>query len=208
MSCRGVLLIALASTAACDVGVDPAILIRLDGQATVIMDLTPPVEPVSARQGTFRWLTIEGPEGSVIPQPEPVRIEEDKVATFQPDLRGTYLIERWLTYGVGEDLTHRFVLDVAGVKPLAGATTETPSVTVSTSASLSGATSTSPEHRELTYQWRLVERPLESMATIAAEGVVVSFIPDVAGNYLVGLSVFDGELWSDNPVIVPITATE
>lgn len=206
MSSRHGVLALLLSCTGCDI--DPAILVELEGKATMPIDLAPPPEPISARQGTVRWVTVDAPSGSAVPQPEPDRIEDGKIATFQPDLRGTYIIERWLTYGIGEDLTHRFVIDVSGANPRASSTTETPEVQLQQVATIVGTASDSPEHLPLTYHWRLRERPSESVATVIAEGPQTMLAPDVAGSYLVELSVFDGELWSENPALVLISASD
>lgn len=171
---------------------DPAILVYLEGRATEIMELAPSSEPISARQGSFRWDIINAPPGSNEPVPQ-----GEKTATFQPDLRGTYLIERWLTYGIGEDLTHRFVVHISGAPPFATFHLGSPSVAVNNPVVIDGNPSSSVEGLSLSHHWRLVRVPPSSNATIPAQGALVSFSPDIVGDYVVELSVFDGELWSD-----------
>ncbi len=60
------------------------------------------------------------------------------------------------------------------------------------------ATGTSnPEHRTLTYQWRLAIRPASSAAALTdTTSPMISFLADLVGRYSIELRAFDGELWS------------
>src|SRR5690606_4112601 len=131
------------------------------------------------------------PDGSIATAPVGT-----SVAEFTPDLRGVYGGERWLTYGLTERITHRFVIIAEGLPPTAKAQGPA-TATVGSATTLDAGTSASPEHRPLTYYWRLTERPRDSVATLDdTHAVSTSFVPDQIGTFRVELSVFDGELWS------------
>lgn len=69
--------------------------------------------------------------------------------------------------------------------------------TVGTPLALDGSASWDPENDPLSYAWRLLERPLGSGAELfASDQVDPVLIADVAGDYTVELTVFDGELFS------------
>jgi hypothetical protein len=183
---------------------DPAIVVYLDGQARTDLELAPVGESFTARpeKGSYRWHVVQAPEGSKVPQPE-----DGATSSLLPDLRGAYLIERWFVYGLGEDLTHRFIVEVAGASPVAVLTTDSMSVALHTSVVVDGMDSFSPEGRSVTYHWRLARRPMGSLTTTIEQGAErTSFVPDVAGTYVVELSVFDGELWNEDESSLWMTA--
>lgn len=180
---------------------DAALLVYVSGSATEPMDLVPSFDGIPAKQGSYRWELIEAPARSGATDPVGT-----KMATFQPDLRGRYLVERWLTYGIGEDLTHRFVIDVTGIPPFASIRADSVSVVVETTVSIDGSNSNSFEGLTLSYHWRLAARPPGSSATISDDAATTTLVPDTAGDYVIELSVFDGELWSD-PGTLTVVAT-
>ncbi|MBL0219917.1 MAG: hypothetical protein IPQ07_39380 [Myxococcales bacterium] len=176
-------------------------LVEIQGQATTIVALAPPGIAL-AKQGTFRWELAGAPSRSMHPQPE-----GGISGMFQPDVRGTYLVERWMTYGVAEDLTHRFMVEVRGAPPIAVSRTATLIVAVAQTVVVDGAPSQSPERLPLEYRWRLASRPTDSVAVISTPtGSQATLAPDTPGDYLVELSVFDGELWSVDPAPLTLNA--
>jgi hypothetical protein len=75
-------------------------------------------------------------------------------------------------------------------------------------ATLDGSGSTDADSDPLTYRWSFVSLPSGSSAALAgATTVNPTFVPDVAGNYVVELIVNDGTVDSD-PVQVRVTATD
>lgn len=166
----------------------------IEKNAVVGMDvlLDPGPQEIEAADAEYHWELKHAPAASTATiasgAPE---------TTLHPDLRGTYVVDRWLVDGVGRDLTHRYVIDVAGVAPMPEA--DGPStVAVGDTVTLSGAASSSLEGRTLTYAWRLRMRPRNSVAVLdGADSVTASFVADVEGNFEIELAVFDGELWSD-----------
>lgn len=81
------------------------------------------------------------------------------------------------------------------------------SVAVGATVTLSGAGSTDSNGDALTYAWSLQSRPAGSAASLSgATTVSPRFTADVAGSYVVSLTVSDGKLVS-SPSTVNITAT-
>jgi lysophospholipase L1-like esterase len=61
-----------------------------------------------------------------------------------------------------------------------------------TSISLDGSKSFDPDKNKIFYHWTVLQRPLGSIALIAdSTSVLASFIPDIGGNYKIGLIVSD-----------------
>jgi hypothetical protein len=125
-------------------------------------------------------------------------------AEFLPDLRGNYVIDRWVRYAVSEDLTYRFFVSAAGLRPVS---VISGSSAVGSQATLDASASSSPEARTLVFSWRLTTRPRDSSATlIDTQLTTTSFVADAAGLFEVELAVFDGELWSDPHARISILA--
>lgn len=173
---------------------DEALLVPTAGQALTEVHLVPVKDPTSdiRNTGSFRWFTTETPAGSHAQDPKGA-----ETATFTPDIRGTYLVERWFVSGVGEELTHRFVVEVNGVAPTAVVGALPNPYAVGANVVVDGSASSSAEGRAITYHWRLVLRPLGSQSTIEQGAAQTRLVPDVVGDYVIELAVFDGELWND-----------
>jgi len=151
---------------------------------------------------TFRWELVTAPDGSVTGGPH----GDTASSSFTPDLRGVYLVDRWLVADVSERLTHHIIVTVVGVPPEA-TVHGNGIIGVGAPAMLDGTSSRSIEGRPLTYRWRLAVRPATSLAVVGAiDAAQTALIPDVAGEYLVELAVFDGELWSDPPASFTVLA--
>ncbi len=75
-------------------------------------------------------------------------------------------------------------------------------VNVGLTAILDGSASYDPDGDALTYEWSLLAAPAESAAgLIADQGLETGLTPDVAGVYLVALTVNDGKLASERDVV-------
>jgi hypothetical protein len=195
----GVIALAFAASGCSE---DAALLVNAGGRVLANVELVPPRDTTSdvPDTGSYRWFTTESPIGSGVQDPR-----GDATATFIPDVRGTYLIERWFVSGVGEDLTHRFVVQVSGLAPTALLGAHPSPYTVGASVLRDGSASSSTEGRSLTYHWRLVLRPLGSQSTVEQGTARSQLAPDVAGEYVVELAVFDGELWNDGTTTAFVT---
>jgi hypothetical protein len=87
----------------------------------------------------------------------------------------------------------------AGVNRAPGANAGTDqTVAVGSPVMLSGAASSDPDHNPLVYRWSFSSRPAGSKAVLSnANSVQPSFVPDVAGAYVLQLVVNDGK--ADSP---------
>jgi hypothetical protein len=192
MSCRlvrvAVFAVALGPLGGCT---DEAPTVDVSATATMSIMLGPDrVERLVDEEATYRWELVSAPEASTVVLPAGTA-----VLSFVPDARGVYLVERWLEYGLSEHLTHRFVIDAAGVPPRALAGTDAVS-SVGSAFTLDGSASYSDEGLTLIYRWRLTSRPQGSSTVLAGPETVTSLLtPDVAGKYTAELAVFDGVLW-------------
>ncbi len=176
-------------------------MVQLNGRALADVELVAPTAPV-LDGGQFRWDVVDQPEGSTLEI-----ATTSNVARVFLQRRGTYLIERWHLFGVGEDLTHRFLIQAAGSPPVAIPTTPSPAVTVNGSVTVDGSTSMSPEGLPLTYHWRLVTIPQGSVAMLTTtDEPQTSFTPDIAGGYSIELTVSDGELTNEMPARLTVNA--
>lgn len=198
MSCKAVVLLA-SLLVGCTHEPEP---VSITATAREPIDLGPAnTEGAPEGDATYRWNLVLKPETSEAAAPE-----GQATATFVPDLRGAYVIERWLEYGVSDRLTHQFVIHALGVAPEAVVHGNS-SVPVGAAVALDAGQSRSLEGLPLSYQWRLAERPRGSSATLQnSQAIMTSFVPDVAGGYLVELAVFDGELWSQPYATLLVTA--
>ena len=87
------------------------------------------------------------------------------------------------------------------IAPLASAGA-TQSVVQGTSVSLDGSASSDANGDALSYQWSIVSKPAGSSASLAsANARAAGFVPDMAGDYLLGLVVSDGVLSSPISVV-------
>jgi len=168
--------------------------------ARTITTLAPPDDQIPMGLGHYRWQLMEAPTDSS--ELDPYQKVETATLTITPLTRGVYVFDRWFVGQAAEQLSYRVVVTAAGAPPtivLTGPTTGLVGETVM----YDGRSSTSPEERPLTFQWRLEARPEGSALELAgATNPTVQLVPDVAGDYLVELRANDGELWSQ-----PATAT-
>jgi len=81
-------------------------------------------------------------------------------------------------------------------------------VQVGQTGTVDGTGSRDPEGSALTYSWAFVSRPAGSAAALTnPTSARPTFVPDVTGQFVVGLVVNDGSLNSTNTANVVITAT-
>lgn len=137
---------------------------------------------------TYQWRAISSPGGT------PVSITGGSTAqaTFTPSAAGVYEIE--LTVSDGE-LAVRDTVRVTAAVPNRAPTVDAgadKSITLGGAATAT-ATATDPDGDPLTYAWTVQSRPTGSAA--APSGIntaAVSITPDVAGEYVLQVTVTDG----------------
>ncbi|MGB1256469.1 MAG: PKD domain-containing protein [Thiolinea sp.] len=112
--------------------------------------------------------------------------------TFQPDQPGVYVFEYYVSDG--ELLSTISTLTVRAINgtPEAGFTYPE-LMKIAGAIQLNGSSSSDPENDALSYQWRLVSRPDGAVMRLEdTESAIISFSPDIPGEYRVQLTVSDG----------------
>jgi hypothetical protein len=140
---------------------------------------------------TYRWALVSRPADSAAAlggadTPRPF---------FTPDLSGPYVVSLVTNDGVLSSAA-AFVTVASGaanVPPTAIASGPTSVVLVGSRVTLDGSASVDPNGDLLRYSWRWISRPSSSAAVLGFTSTArPEFVPDVAGDYVVGLVVSDG----------------
>jgi hypothetical protein len=155
---------------------------------------------------TFSWRLLSVPTGSTTT----INAWNTSKASFVADTAGTYRLE--LVADDGKVSKGGSVVTVlANVKvntniaPIANAGANQ-YVSVGATVNLNGSASSDANGDKLTYAWTIISKPLGSTAYLTASTTASpSFNADVNGNYVVGLTVNDGNI-SSSQSSVNITA--
>ncbi len=124
--------------------------------------------------------------------------------TFLVDVRGDYVIELVVSDPWASSLPDEMIVSFDNLKPVADAG-DNFTLVLGHPADLNGNGSTDPNGDPLTYKWSFVYKPANSTAELNAPSTVnPSFLPDLAGTYVVSLIVNDGRVDSD-PSTLSIT---
>jgi hypothetical protein len=198
MTSRPILALALLSSAGC---FEETPTLEVTTTALVTVELAPPDIRIPDTLGHYRWeLTEAPPLGYTGSPPDPT-----PTILVTPHIRGIYKYDRWFVGEAADQLTYHVVLTANGSPPRARIVSP-PMVTVGSATTLDGSSSTSPEQRVLTFSWRLAVQPASSTTALSnTEAPILTFVPDVAGDYGLELRVFDGELWSE-PALATLAA--
>jgi hypothetical protein len=182
----------------------PADVAALDGTASADADGHPL---------TYRWSLLSVPSGSVASLSDPA----SPSPWFAIDRAGQYVVQLIVNDGFQDSAPDTVVVTASNRAPRADAGSDQ-SVFTGATASLTGAASSDPDGDPLTYQWAFVAVPAGSGAVLAgASSVAATFVPDVAGDYTVSLTVGDpsGATSSDmvtmsvfTPATVSVTASD
>ena len=173
--------------------------VTLDGSSSKDADNDPP---------QYTWTLVARPVGST------AALSNAKISkpSFTADLVGTYVAALMVSDGkLNSDLKSTIVTaSVLNAKPVAVATTTTPTVARTTSVVLSGASSTDSNVGDslfFRYTWSLSTKPTGSTATLSSTSAASpTFVADSAGIYVATLRVNDGKEDSDNVATVVVTA--
>ena len=160
---------------------------------------------------TYAWNVVSKPVDSAIAEVESPTSES---TVFAPDVGGRYLVSLVVNNGVSDSLPDTVTIDVYSTNPLAPVANAGEDLLQESDCSeiqLDGSASNDPNGDELEYLWAVQSKPTgssadnESFSDVGAESPV--FYPDVAGDYILSLAVFDGAEWSI-PDLMNISAKE
>lgn len=152
---------------------------------------------------TYQWRLVSSPAGSAAALVDATT----STPSFTPDFDGTYVAELKVSDGEQESPASQVTITAttANSVPVANAGPDQ-SVYVGSTVTLDGSGSSDADGDPLTYTWTLQSGPAGSSAELVDAGTVApSFTPDVAGDYVVNLTVSDGES-SSNTASVKIQA--
>jgi hypothetical protein len=174
-----------------DANAAPARPITLDGSASRDPNNT---------TVTYSWRIVEQPPGS---HPTLTNATSAK-PTFTADVPGRYVLALVCSDGTLTSTVDQVVIIVAtgNLPPVANAGPDQ-TVTAGQLVTLNGTGSSDPNGDPLTYSWCLRGRPEGSTATLSGANTAhPTFTPDVAGSYVLCLTVNDGQAGSASDSVV------
>lgn len=151
---------------------------------------------------TFQWRSLSAPGGTTVSLSGAATAQ----ATFTPSVAGVYEFEVTVSDGeLAARDTVRVTVAAANRAPAVDAGADQ-SVTVGAQSTVT-ATASDPDGDPLTYAWTVASRPEGSTAALSATNTPsVSLTPDVAGAYVLRVTVSDGRGGEDSDEVT-ITAT-
>ena len=153
---------------------------------------------------TYFWTISSQPNGSSVHLSD----STSSSPSFTPSVAGVYVASLVVNDGKLNSTPSTVTISVgnSNVAPVANAGIAQ-NVVVGATTSLNGSNSSDANGDSITYSWKLLTIPAGSNATLAnATSVNPTFVPDIAGNYVVSLTVNDGSL-SSAASTVTITAS-
>lgn len=207
-------------------GVEQVLLDVAAGQVLMVVEEEPPApnSPPVAHAGADQIVesptpagvsvTLDG-TGSDDPDDDPLtyswrndQLEEiaTGVAPTVPLGLGSHTITLVVSDGDLESEPDLVTIDVvlANQPPVAVISSPTGAV-IGQTATVDGSGSSDPDGDPLTYTWSLTAPGGSGASLDGTDGAVVTFVPDLSGDYEVQLTVSDGQL-SDGPVLATVTA--
>lgn len=146
----------------------------------------------------YNWSLNRVPAGSALADSESaftINNSGNSSTSFIPDVSGTYIVDLVVddAQGASSNVDSLIVTIEEGQMPIANAGADV-EVMEQESVSLDGSSSFDPMGRDLSYSWTLSSKPAASALTNVASPSQsqTSFVPDVAGIYLVSLVVSNG----------------
>lgn len=153
---------------------------------------------------TYQWSLVSIPAGSNAT----LSNADTTTPAFVADVRGEYVIQLVVMDDTMQSTPDTVVVSFENVKPVADAGTSQ-SVYIGDTVTLDGSGSTDANGDTLAYLWTLTSVPTDSSATVAnPTNSETSFIPDMAGTYVVQLVVNDGTVDSDPSTVLIQVSSE
>ncbi len=141
----------------------------------------------------YQWSLVSKPVGSSAALATPLAV----TSSFVLDKPGTYVAQLIVNDGYLESEPVTVTITTLNSKPVANAGADL-DVFVSELVHLNASASTDADGDPLTYFWSIAARPENSTAALSDEAVInPTFIPDVAGVYVIQLIVNDNHIDSD-----------
>ena len=177
--------------------------------SAVSLDGTESFDPIG-RDLNYTWELAKAPAESALTK---VNNSASDTAKITPDVAGLYIVslvvDNGLLHSEADTAVIRASVDDTEA-PIAVAGEDFDGMDC-THIEVDGTESIDPDGADLTYRWDLQSRPAGSATSTGSFGnradAKTTFFPDVAGDYVLSLSVFDGESWS-LPDEITITASE
>lgn len=129
--------------------------------------------------------------------------------TFTADKAGSYVLSLIVNDGEVNSTaaTVTVTASVGNAPPVAKITVTSNTVAVGSSVTVSGSGSTDANSDPLTYRWTLTAPTSSTAVLSSATAVSPTFTPDLAGAYVLSLTVNDGKADSATPATATITAS-
>ncbi|ALS98091.1 PKD domain-containing protein [Lacimicrobium alkaliphilum] len=150
---------------------------------------------------SYQWQFISVATGSSLGN-EDISASDQAVAIFTADVTGTYVLQLHVSSNDVAETDSVVVTVTENAIPVANAGADQ-QIELGDTVLLNGSQSYDPDNnpQPLSYQWQLLSTPNDSEALItAASQAEAMFTPDIAGQYLLQLSVSDG-LANDNDTL-------
>jgi hypothetical protein len=171
-------------------------VIQLDGSGSTDPD---------GHQLLYYWVISTKPTGSIATLSAANIVNP----TFTADLAGSYTAALTVSDGLllSSPSTVSFIASSSNAAPIANAGTGPASPVVGEQIQLNGGGSTDPNGDTLTYSWVMTSKPGGSASTLSnATSITPLFTPDVAGTYVLTLTVSDGLLSNASSLTIPVAA--
>ncbi|PKI12630.1 PKD domain-containing protein [Colwellia sp. 12G3] len=147
---------------------------------------------------SYTWTLVSIPSGSAAI----LARADSPYAILTPDVAGDYEVQLVVSDGSSDSLADRVLISDKNLPPVADAGVNT-TFFVGTSLVLDGTGSSDVDGDSLSYQWRIVSAPAGSTTTIVdATAVKASITPDMSGDFVLSLTVNDGQVDSEVSTVI------
>ncbi len=149
---------------------------------------------------TYNWSIISQPNGGSAA----LTGETSSTPSFQMSAFGDYVVQLIVNDGFQDSVPDSLIITSENLAPVANAG-EDADYEVDDSVVLNGSSSYDPEGMELSYQWSFTSLPDDTNVELEdTSKMSPSFAPDVAGTYVVQLTVDDGEFTDSDTVTIVV----
>lgn len=161
---------------------------RVSGNQPVMLDGSRSSDS-DGDQLSYQWSIITSPTDSNAT----ITNANSPYAVLTPDVSGDYQVQLIVSDGILESSPDIVLISDNNVPPLANAGLSQ-TYEVGSPVRFDGSASSDADGNALNYLWRIVSAPAGSQAQLQdANSVLATLTPDIAGDYVVSLTVNDGE---------------